>query len=108
MTWADCTKTVGDAKDVATLQCIPVVFSYIVQAAVVFSGLVAVFFIVYAGIQFILSTGEAKQVEGAKKTMTYAILGLIVVLLSFLVVNFIAKVTGVNCITWFGLNFTCQ
>jgi len=58
------------------------------------------FLIVWSGIRLILSGGDAKQVQSARQTMTYAIVGLIVVLSSFTIVLFIGYLTGTSdCIT---------
>jgi ABC-type uncharacterized transport system permease subunit len=88
--------------DVATLQCLPAVFQNIVAAALIFVGVVAVFLIIISGFKFILSGGDAKQVEGARNTMMYAVIGLIIVLLSFFIINIIGGITGATCITMFG------
>ncbi len=98
---------IGTAKDVATLNCIPAVVQNVIYAAFVFAGIVAVILIIYSGIKFILSGGDPKQVEGARKTMTYAIIGFIVILLSFVILNLISNVTGVGCIKLFGFT-NCQ
>src|SRR5579864_3772132 len=62
-----------DANGVATLQCIPIVFSDIITAALEFVGAVAVILLVYAGIRFVTSGGDAKQVKAAQQIITYAI-----------------------------------
>lgn len=103
MDWTSCLFDPNGVK-VATLDCIPLVFNNIVTALLIFSGIVAVFLIIVSGIKFMTSGGDPKQVEGAKHTMTYAIIGLIIILLSFFIIKIIAGVTGVNCITIFGLN----
>ena len=90
------------ADKVATLKCIPAVFQNLVTAALLFAGVVALFFIIFGGIKLILSQGDPKQVEGAKHTLTYAILGLVLILLSFLILNFISYVTRIPCILKFG------
>ena len=55
-----------------------------------FAGALAVLFIVIGGIKFITSSGNPKQLESAKKTLTYAIIGLLAVLLSTVILNLIA------------------
>lgn len=87
---------------VATIACVPALFSTVVTAALTFGGLTAVIFIIVAGIKFMTSGGEAKQVEGAQKTLTYAIVGLVVVLLAFLIINILGYVTNTSCISQFG------
>lgn len=100
----DCVIKGADGSQVATLRCLPAVFSNLVTAALVFSGVVAVFFIIFSGIKYITSAGDPKQVEGAKQTLTFAIIGLVVVLTSFLIINFIGYVTGATCINQFGFD----
>ncbi len=99
--WGSCLE-----NDVATLRCIPVVFHNVVAAALMFVGIVTAFLIVWAGIQFVKSGGDPKQVEGARKTLTFAILGLVLVLCSFGIIYFIGCLTGTtDCITKF--SFSC-
>lgn len=88
--------------NVATLDCVSAVVKNIIFGAFLFAGIVAVILIIYSGIKFILSGGDPKQVEGARKTMTYAIIGFVLILLSFAILNLISTVTGVNCIKFFG------
>lgn len=63
---------------------------------VVFSivGLVAIVMIVYGGFQIMISGGEEKKYEQAKKTITYAVVGLVVVILSYSILNFIVSAFG--------------
>ncbi len=102
--WENC---LIEGSDVASLKCIPYLFQNVVTAALIFAGAIAVIIVIISGIKFITSSGDPKQVEGAKQTMTYAIIGLVLVLLSFVIVNFIGAVTGANCISAFGFD-TCK
>lgn len=92
------------AKDIATLNCIPAIFQLVLHFTFLFAGIAAVFFVLFAGIKFLTSGGDAKQVQGARQSLTYAIIGLIVILLSFAVINLISNVTGAGCILNFGLS----
>jgi len=51
-------------------------------------GLIAVIVIVIAGIRYTTSGGDAAAVKGAKDTILYAIVGLVVAILAFAIVNF--------------------
>lgn len=89
--------------EIPTLDCVPIVFANIVYWLLVASGTVAVFFIIFGGIRFLTSGGDPKNVEAARKIITWAIIGLIVILLSFAVVKVIQQTTGISdCITRFG------
>lgn len=100
--WGDCV-----VDGVPTLQCLPVVFQNIVTAALLFAGLVALVLVILSGIKLITSSGDPKQVEGAKHTLTYAIIGLVIILSSFLIIRIIGTVTGADCINFFGFE-NCQ
>lgn len=105
--WGNCVENVvvnGQTSQVPSLQCLPVVFSNVVTAALEFVGAVAVILLVYAGIRFITSGGDAKQVAGARQIITYAIIGLVLVLSSFAIIYLVSYLTGVKCIT--KLSFT--
>jgi hypothetical protein len=80
--------------EVATLRCIPVIFNNIISAALIFVGIVALFFIIFAGFSFVTSGGDPKKVQGARQTMTFAIIGLIIVLLSFAIILLIGYLTN--------------
>lgn len=91
--WGTC------VQGAATLSCIGVVLQNIITAALLFAGVVAVFMIIVSGIRFLMSGGDAKQVESARNTLTWAIIGLIIVLVSFAILNLISFVTGADIIT---------
>lgn len=59
-----------------------------------FLGFIAVVVFVYAGVLWVISGGNDEQITKAKKIMTYASLGLVVVILSFSIVRFITGSAG--------------
>lgn len=52
-------------------------------------GLVAVLMIVIAGFRFVTSNGDAGTVSSAKNTIIYAVIGLIITIMAYAIVNFI-------------------
>src|SRR4030043_551755 len=100
--WSGCL-----SEGVATLNCIPIVFQAIVNWALIFAAIVAIFFIMLSGIKFLTSGGEEKKLGEARATLTYAIIGFVVILLSFAIINLISAATGVTCIKQFGFG-NCQ
>jgi hypothetical protein len=52
-------------------------------------GITAVFMIIWSGVKYVTSRGDAANVKSAKDTLTYAVVGLIVALLAYAIVNFI-------------------
>ncbi len=98
--------TGGATRQVATLDCLPIIITNIITVLLVLAGLVAVFMIIYSGLKFITSGGDAKQAEGARKTLTFAVIGLTLVMLVFVIVPAIGKLTGIRreCIFSFGFS----
>lgn len=54
-------------------------------------GVIAVVMIVVGGIFYIISQGNADKIQKAKGTILYGIVGLIVTLLAFAIVNFVLE-----------------
>lgn len=52
-------------------------------------GIVAVVVIIIGGIGYMTSAGDAGKVKKAKDTILYGVIGLIIVVLSFAIVNFV-------------------
>lgn len=52
-------------------------------------GAIAVIMIVVGGIRYTLSNGDAGAITGAKNTILYAVIGLVVALLAYAIVNFV-------------------
>ncbi len=54
-------------------------------------GFLAVIIMILGGINFITSQGDAAKVTKAKNTILYGVVGLIVAMLAFAIVNFVLK-----------------
>ena len=100
MDWASCVIE----GSVPTLNCIPHLFQLLVNTLLAFAGTIAAIFIIISGFRFIVARGDAKELETARKTFFYALLGLLIVLVSFLIINLIGFFTGVTCINNFGFS----
>lgn len=55
------------------------------------TGAAAVIFIIYGGIQMVFSGGDQSKVMTARKTVTFAVLGLVVALSAGAIINFVLK-----------------
>lgn len=80
----------------ATISGLELVFGNVVRAALGFAGIVLFILLLVGGIKYITSGGDPKAAEGAQKTITYAISGLILILLSYLILVLIHTITGVD------------
>lgn len=54
-----------------------------------FLGLVAVAFLIYAGVLMVTAGGNDEQVGKARKIITYAVVGIVIILLSWTIVTFV-------------------
>ncbi len=110
MDWGNCVQKITDANgkvsEVATINCIPAVFLNLVNALLMFSGLFALLLFIFSGFKYMNAAGDPKKLEGARNTLIYGIIGLLIVLFSLLIINIVSQVTGVPCITKFG--FGCN
>ena len=70
------------------------VVSSILSTVFVWTSIIAVIVIIIGGIFYITSQGDPGKVSRAKNTILYAVIGLIVSLLAFAIVNFVLKAVG--------------
>lgn len=56
--------------------------------------LVALFFLIYGGIKWITSGGDKAGVEGARNMIVAALVGLVIVFLSYFIINFVLNFFG--------------
>jgi putative flippase GtrA len=91
-------------SDVATLACIPAVIANILSAAIAFGGIIATAFVIWGGYKYIRSGGDPKQVDTARQTITYAIIGLVIVMLAYFILWLISRLTGVECLSKFSFS----
>ncbi len=80
---------------IQNLELMDLVQMFIVYAFIIAAALSAVFIFV-GGISFILSGGEDEKIKRAINTIRYAIIGLIITILSFTVVTIIGRMFGLN------------
>lgn len=72
--------------------------SVIVRNAFVLAGIISFLLLVFGGFGVIIAagSGDTKQLEKGKQTITYAALGLILVVTSYWIVQIIETVSGVS------------
>ncbi len=71
----------------------------IVNFFLYFLGFLATIMIIYGGILYVTSAGNDENVQKAKKILLYAIVGIIVILLSFAIVNTVIGGAGTGDIS---------
>ena len=74
--------------------------SPIIQTAATLLFVIAIilslFFLVLGGIRWIISEGDKTKLQQARATLTYAVVGLIIVFLSFFIINVVGELFGIN------------
>lgn len=61
----------------------------IINAIIAVLGIVAVMVIIIGGINYMTSSGDAGKVKKAKDTILYGVIGLVICVLAFAIVNFV-------------------
>jgi hypothetical protein len=72
-----------------------------VSFAIVAAVVIALFMLVYSGLQYIQSGGDKQKIEAARHRIVFTIVGLIVVFISFAIINVIGTVFGVKLLGGF-------
>lgn len=75
-----CANKTDDAKPMITA---------VINTILLVLGIIAVVIIVIGGIRYTLSGGDSSAVQSAKNTILYAVVGLVIAMLAFAIVNFV-------------------
>ncbi len=65
------------------------VFAQISSILLFIIGAVAVIMLIIGGLRYVISAGDASKVQGAKNTILYALVGIVVAILAYAAVNFV-------------------
>ncbi len=79
-------KTVGTNQDTLINNV-----TNILNAVIGILGLACVIIIIVGGVNYMTSSGDAGKVKKAKDTILYGIIGLVICVLAFAIVNFVIK-----------------
>lgn len=100
-----CVETVtsngGSTETVATIQGLECLIGNVLSIALSGIGIAGFIMMIVGAFRYMLSGGNAKGTEGGRNTITFAIVGLVVALSSFIILNMVAAFTGINVITSF-------
>jgi hypothetical protein len=83
---------VGPAKELDLAWLIGVVMNYVYP----FAGIILFFVIASAGYDYILSTGEPEKITSAQSKITYALIGFILLVASYMIVRVVGAVMGLD------------
>lgn len=109
-----CTQIIKNSKgdivsdNTPSLGCLAQIVTNVIGIAFLFLGAVTVLFLLWGAIRFILARGDPKGLQEAQKTMTYAVIGAVVVLGAFILINMVTTAFGLpNILTQFTFYQPC-
>jgi hypothetical protein len=68
---------------------LPDLLKVIINTMIFLVGTIAVVMIVIGGVKYVVSNGEASQLQSAKNTVLYSVIGLVIAISAFAIVNFV-------------------
>jgi len=83
-------------SETATISCIECILKAFLNIAVRLAGIAVFIMLIVGGFQYLTAGGDAKRTQAAGKTLTAAIVGLVVVIGAWFILLFIEKFTGVE------------
>lgn len=103
MTWTErlnlippCLRNDDGGATVVFNDCVLGSISYYIQLLFVLVGVVAFFYIVYAGIQMATAFGNEGKYTSGKSTLLHAIIGVIVATMAYTIVSFVTGFFGID------------
>jgi ABC-type transport system involved in multi-copper enzyme maturation permease subunit len=85
----------------APLVDLEVLFAKIIGVALGFAAIALFAMFIMGGFKYITAGSDPKAAESAKKTLTYAVGGVALLALAYLILQLIANFTGLNTLTNF-------
>lgn len=80
---------VGNCLFTGVGNCTNGLFTTIINIMLYLIGALSVIMLIYGGIRYTISGGDSSAVTSAKNTILYAIVGIVVALLAYAIVNFV-------------------
>lgn len=104
--FAQAREVVEDKDGFARLSSIPILFENVLAAVTVLAGFAALMMLIFGGFRYIVAQGDPKAVQAARGTLTWAIVGLVMVIVAWLVLAFLADFLNLP-LTKFCLGTAC-
>jgi len=83
-----------EVQDPATFRDLNFLFRNILQSVIVIGGFAAFVMLIFGGFRYLTAQGDPKSISAARGMITWAIVGLAFLVLSWLIIRFIADFTG--------------
>lgn len=82
--------------DVANLSDLEYTFGRVILFATSLAGLALFAMLIAGGFKYMTAGGDPKATAQARQTITYALLGMTLIVASFLILRFVSEFTGVD------------
>ena len=89
--WGSCAP-----DNVATFACIEPLFTNLVWGLIALAGVGLFVMLTIGGFSMLLSGGDPKKLEKARGTLTNAIIGIVIIVTSYLIIRTIGLFTGIT------------
>lgn len=70
------------------------IFTVVTNTLIFLVGAISILMIIIGGLRYVLSSGNEKAVTDAKNTILYAVIGVVVALAAYAIVNFVTTKAG--------------
>jgi hypothetical protein len=77
------------ARPDGATQSLPAAFNNIANILIFLVGAIAVLVLILGGLTYVTSTGDAARIKRAKDTILYGVVGIVVAILAYAIVNFV-------------------
>lgn len=92
----DVQKYRGDGQPTELFSGADAIVPKVINTLLFFVGVLAVIMLIFGGIRYIVSGGDSNKVKDAKNTIIYAIVGLVLSLLAYAIVNWVIGLFSSN------------
>ena len=80
----------------AKLEDLNTVFENVIQWVAIIGGFLAFIALIIGGFKYMTARGDPKAISGAQNTITWAIIGLALIIIAYLLLRFISDFTDIN------------
>jgi len=103
LTLINPTQNVHVVGGVATIKGFEWIFTNVVVSVLGLAGIALFIMLLIGGFKYLTSAGNPENAASAQKTITYAIIGIVLIALAYLILVIIQTITGAN-VTEFSVN----
>lgn len=101
--WSEINAACVNESGVATIQGIGCLLANVLSVFLTVLGIVGFIMVIYAAFNMMIMGGNSQATEKSKNIITYAIIGIIIALSSFIIINIISSFTGIEVIKNFSI-----